>query len=159
VIATPQPTATAAGPLVTRFSDDLLRSSWQLDGVVVGGQMQPPWNDDQCMAVGYRPEEYYFYTGCNHGYCDPGRSGEVKPGEPLVVCTVTVAGCFTTPEPATGKREQVPWEQPFADAMMQRRTAEVRDAKLWLSADDTAQPVLVFRRVDTCEGEQNYLRP
>lgn len=166
VTVTPQPTATAAPPAATpvlappgtRFPDELLLTSWQLDGVEIDGKMQPPWNMEQCLAVGYRPEEYYFYTGCNFGYCDPQRSGPSKPGEPYVVCTLTVRGCFTTPGPTT-VAQQVAWEQPFADAMMERRAAEMRDGMLWLTAEDESDPALVFRRADTCYGRDNYLRP
>lgn len=166
VTATPQPTATAAPatetptptPPGTRFSDELLLTSWQLAGVEIDGKMQPPWNLEQCLAVGYRPEEYYFYTGCNFGYCNPERSGPIKPNEPYVICTLTVRGC-ATPDPKTGARGQVDWEQPFADAMVERRAAEMRDGKLWLIAEDNSKPVLVFRRADTCYGRDNYLRP
>jgi hypothetical protein len=165
--AIPQPLATDAppvgtpepAPLLTGFTEELLQSSWQLEGMIVDGQMRPPWNEEQCLAVGYRPEEYYFYTGCNHGYCDLNRGEPASAGEEAVRCTVTVEGCFTTPDPATGARRQVEWEQPFADAMMERRAAEVRDAQLWLTAEDKSRPVLVFRRVHACKGEDNYLRP
>ena len=157
-VAPPTETPTPA-PLVARFPDELLLTSWQLDGVVIDGKMQPPWNPEQCLAVGYRPEEYYFYTGCNFGYCDPERSATVQPDEPYVLCTVTVQGCVTTPDPATGAQHRVEWDQPFTDAMTERRTAEVRDGKLWLTAEDKSKPVLVLRRADTCYGRDNYLRP
>lgn len=153
VSVTPEPTS----PL-TRFPEELLRSSWQLEGVVVDGKMQPPWNAEQCMAVGYRPEEYYFYTGCNHGYCDPRRQASVSQNEPHVICALTLQGCVTTPD-ARGEQRPVEWERPFADAMMERRAVAVRDTKLWLSAEDQSKPALVFRRVHTCAGEDNYLRP
>jgi hypothetical protein len=168
VTATPQPTATASPPTATpipkppspHFPDELLRTSWQLDGVVVDGKMQPPWNPEQCMAVGYRPEEYYFYTGCNHGYCDWGPSLTAQPNEPVVVCRVTVRGCFTTPDPETGKPHVVEWEPLYTDAMREQRSAEVRDGKLWLTAEDKTRPVLVFRRLDgACEIQDAYLRP
>lgn len=166
VTPTPLPTATAVPPTETpvpaplgmHFPDELLLTSWQLDGVAIDGEMQPPWNVEQCLAVGYRPEEYYFYTGCNFGYCDPQRSGPIKPNEPHVICTLTVRGC-ATPDPETGKRGQVDWEQPFADAMIERRSVEVRNEKLWLISEDKSRPTLVFRRADTCYGRDNYLTP
>lgn len=165
VTATPQPTATAVPPTETpvpappgtRFPDELLLTSWQLDGVEIDGKMQPPWNPEQCLAVGYRPEEYYFYTGCNFGYCDPRRPASVPKDDPYVICTLTVQGCVTTPD-ATGAQRPVEWDQPFADAMMERRAAEMRDGKLWLIAEDN-MPALVFRRANTCYGRDNYLRP
>ncbi len=157
---TQTPTASPTAP-IRAFPPDALNASWELDYVLVNGEKQPPYHPGQCLATSARPEQYYFFDGCNHGYCDTveHRSASEK-GDTRVMCSLTVQGCFEG-TPTAGNREFVKWDKPFHDALMGAAfRAEVRDGALWVYARTEGNPTLVFKRMaGPCEAQAGYLKP
>ncbi len=157
-IPTPGPS-----PVPTRapFPQEALQTSWELEYVLVNGERLPPYHEGQCLAVSARPEQYYFYDGCNHGYCDTmERRSESSKGDTRVLCSITVAGCVEgTPDP-NGQRKFVEWDKPFHEAVKRYSRAELRDGALWLTTHTGGERTLVFKQMaGPCKAQAGYLGP
>lgn len=148
-------------PTIQQFTDELLNTTWELDHVLVKGETRPAFHEGQCFAIGSRPESYYYFDGCNEGYCDAEERRAPDPKNPKRVCSTTMKHCQLRARSTLGTPgAAIEWGTAFQDALTSYSKWEVRDDVLWVYGSLEGGPTLVFRRMDRpCAGQDGYLRP
>ncbi|MFZ1792596.1 MAG: hypothetical protein WAU96_04165, partial [Anaerolineae bacterium] len=120
------------------YLPELINTNWDLEHLLVNGEMQPPYHPNQCVHFSENGL-MDFSDGCNDTRCSIITDTETK------ICSQTLVSCSTEIVRSDGYSEAHSWGAEFEESLGAYKQAEIKSGYLYWYTSYVTPTTLVFR--------------